>query len=78
MRNEVTAMVNLQRSNSPIEAVNALKEAIQELVLKALSKTDFFNHAAFYGETALRIFHGLPRFSEDGDFALVAPLFREN
>jgi len=73
MRNEVTAMVNLQRSNSPIEAVNALKEAIQELVLKALSKTDFFNRAAFYGETALRIFHGLPRFSEDMDFSLVKP-----
>lgn len=33
----------------------------------------FFSHAAFYGETALRIFYGLDRFSEDLDFSLIEP-----
>ncbi|MCR3906217.1 MAG: nucleotidyl transferase AbiEii/AbiGii toxin family protein [Tenericutes bacterium] len=50
---------------------NAIKEVLQEVVLAALSKTDFFNHAAFYGGTALRIFYGIDRFSEDLDFSLV-------
>ena len=49
---------------------NALKEVMQEIVLCGLSRTDFFKHAAFYGGTALRIFYGLDRFSEDLDFSL--------
>lgn len=44
-----------------------IKEIIQELTLYILSKTDFFNHAAFYGGTAL---YKLDRFSEDLDFSL--------
>lgn len=51
---------------------NALKEVMQEIVLCGLSRTDFFKHAAFYGGTALRIFYGLDRFSEDLDFSLDA------
>jgi predicted nucleotidyltransferase component of viral defense system len=39
--------------------------------LAGLQRADFFNHAAFYGGTALRIFHGLNRFSEDLDFSLL-------
>ena len=54
------------------EKKNALKEVMQEVILAALSKTDFFNYAAFYGGTALRIFYGLARFSEDLDFSLLA------
>ena len=49
---------------------NRIKEIIQELTLYILSKSDFFNHVAFYGGTALRIFHSLDRFSEDLDFSL--------
>ena len=49
----------------------ALREILQEIVLYALSNTDFFNHALFYGGTALRILYGLPRFSEDLDFSLL-------
>ena len=52
---------------------NALKEIIQELALLGLWRAKFYEHAAFYGGTALRIFHGLPRFSEDMDFSLLAP-----
>lgn len=50
---------------------NAMKEIMQEITLAALAKTDFFKHAAFYGGTALRIFHNLNRFSEDLDFTLL-------
>ncbi|MCD4697370.1 MAG: nucleotidyl transferase AbiEii/AbiGii toxin family protein, partial [Bacteroidales bacterium] len=34
-------------------------------------RAGFFNKAAFYGGTCLRIFHDLPRFSEDMDFSLL-------
>ena len=40
-----------------------------ELALLGLWRAKFFEHAAFYGGTALRIFHSLPRFSEDIDFS---------
>ena len=52
---------------------NALREIIQELALLGLWRSKFFEHTAFYGGTALRIFHGLPRFSEDMDFSLLLP-----
>ena len=41
---------------------------MQEIALLGLWRGGFFDNAAFYGGTALRIFHGLPRFSEDLDF----------
>ncbi len=50
---------------------NALKEIIQEITLAGLARGNFFDKAAFYGGTALRIFYGLPRFSEDLDFTLL-------
>ena len=53
------------------EILDALREIMQEITLAALSRTDFFEKAAFYGGTALRIFHGLDRFSEDLDFSLL-------
>src|SRR5699024_5782628 len=49
----------------------AMKEIMQEIVLCGLSRAGFFQKAAFYGGTALRIFYGLDRFSEDLDFSLV-------
>ena len=51
---------------------NAIKEIVQEVVLCGLSRSGFFKDAAFYGGTALRIFYGLDRFSEDLDFSLVS------
>lgn len=50
---------------------NVIKEVMQEIVLCGLSKAGFFNVAVFYGGTALRIFYGLDRFSEDLDFSLL-------
>lgn len=55
------------------EERNALKEVVQEVALCGLSRAGFFKAAAFYGGTALRIFYGLDRFSEDLDFSLAAP-----
>ena len=56
---------------------NSLKEVVQEIVLCGLSRAGFFKTAAFYGGTALRIFYGLDRFSEDLDFSMKVsdPLF---
>lgn len=54
------------------ETLAAMREIMQEIALAALSRTDFFDKAAFYGGTALRIFYGLDRFSEDLDFSLLA------
>jgi hypothetical protein len=55
------------------DTYEALREILQEIVLYALSDAGFFNHAVFYGGTALRILYGLPRFSEDLDFSLLKP-----
>ena len=55
------------------EIVAALREIMQEITLAGLSRTDFFEKAAFYGGTALRIFYGLDRYSEDLDFSLLNP-----
>ena len=52
---------------------NAIFEVNQQIILAGLYSGGFFESAAFYGGTCLRIFHGLQRFSEDMDFSLLAP-----
>ncbi|MBM4252051.1 MAG: nucleotidyl transferase AbiEii/AbiGii toxin family protein [Deltaproteobacteria bacterium] len=52
---------------------NALKEIIQEIALLGMWRGKFFERGAFYGGTALRVLHGLDRFSEDLDFTLLRP-----
>lgn len=54
---------------------HALREIFQEMALLGLWRAKFFEHAAFYGGTALRILYGLNRFSEDIDFSLLKPDF---
>jgi len=51
---------------------NAQYEVMQQVTLAGLYRGGFFNKAAFYGGTCLRIFHKLERFSEDMDFSLLA------
>ena len=53
------------------DVTQALREVMQEIALAGLQRGGFFDKAAFYGGTCLRIFHGLPRFSEDLDFSLL-------
>lgn len=55
------------------EAQSALREIMQEIALAGLYRAGFFEKAAFYGGTALRIFYNLDRFSEDLDFSLLQP-----
>ena len=50
--------------------MNAEQEVCQKIALAGLHRGGFFDHAAFYGGTCLRMFYGLPRFSEDMDFSL--------
>jgi hypothetical protein len=54
------------------EAKDALREIMQEIALAGLYRAGFFEKAAFYGGTALRIMYNLDRFSEDLDFSLLA------
>mgnify|MGYP003317383625 FL=1 len=51
----------------------AHQEVMQQIALAGLYRAGFFEQAAFYGGTCLRIFHGLQRFSEDMDFSLLQP-----
>ena len=53
--------------------INAQHEVMQQIALAGLYRGGFFNKAAFYGGTCLRMFYGLQRFSEDMDFSLIQP-----
>ena len=50
---------------------NALYEVMQQVALAGLARGGFFQEAAFYGGTCLRLFHGLKRYSEDMAFSLI-------
>ena len=69
----ITEMLRDYPCSNEQQAVNALREIMQEVALLALSRQDFFSRAAFYGGTALRILYGLNRGSEDMDFTLLSP-----
>lgn len=66
-------MIEKYENKTDYDRKNSMKEVVQEVVLCALSRGGFFHEAAFYGGTALRIFYGLDRFSEDLDFSLKKP-----
>ncbi len=53
------------------EEMSVIREIIQEITLLGLWRAKFFERAAFYGGTALRILYELQRFSEDLDFSLL-------
>lgn len=71
MNRVIEAMLDRYKPQNNEERENAIKEIMQEIALAGLSRGGFFDKAAFYGGTCLRIFHGLNRFSEDLDFALL-------
>ena len=66
----IEQMLKSYRVENIYDRKNAMKENMQEIVLCGLFRAGFFKRAAFYGGTALRIFYGLDRFSEDLDFSL--------
>lgn len=73
MHDAIRSMLNRYESQTRDESVNALREILQELALLGLWRGKFFEHAAFYGGTALRVLYGLDRYSEDLDFSLLRP-----
>lgn len=74
MKNEIyDNMLSAYDATTEQQRWNAIFEVNQQVILAGLYNGGFFDVAAFYGGTCLRIFHGLQRFSEDMDFSLLAP-----
>lgn len=73
MNDAVRQMLDSYACTTRDEYVNAVREILQQVALLGLWRSKFFEHAAFYGGTALRILHGLDRYSEDLDFSLLKP-----
>ncbi len=72
MNEVVSQMLERYPLDSLGDRLRALREVLQQLALLGLWRAKFYEHAAFYGGTALRVVHGLDRFSEDLDFSLLA------
>jgi hypothetical protein len=70
MISKLEEMMSRYPTETLLDKENALKETCQDILLYGLSKTNFFASAAMYGGTAMRLFLGLDRFSEDLDFTL--------
>jgi predicted nucleotidyltransferase component of viral defense system len=73
MNEAVRKMLERYPRETVSDHMQALREILQEVALLGLWRSKFFEHAAFYGGTALRILYGLDRFSEDLDFSLLEP-----
>lgn len=74
MNEVIKQMIGRYQPKDLREQKLALQEILQEIALVGLWRGSFFEHAAFYGGTALRILYGLDRFSEDLDFTLHTPI----
>jgi len=74
MHEAVARMISKYECRSAEDYTHALREIMQEIALLGLWRSKFFEKAAFYGGTALRILYGLDRFSEDLDFSLLSPM----
>ena len=73
MHDAIAKMVSKYDCHALNDYINALREILQEIALLGLWRAKFFEKAACYGGTALRILYGLDRFSEDIDFSLLQP-----
>ncbi len=73
MHDAIERMLAKYDIRSVDDTLRALREILQEIALLGLWRARFFEHAAFYGGTALRILHGIDRFSEGLDFSLLKP-----
>jgi len=73
MNDAIRSMITRRKPETAADWNRTLREVLQEAALAGLWRTGFFDKAAFYGGTALRLFHKLDRFSEDLDFTLLTP-----
>lgn len=71
MKEELREIV--RRQAAPGSPINLGREYLQARILLALQEAGAMIPLAFQGGTALRFLFGLPRFSEDLDFALERP-----
>jgi hypothetical protein len=71
-KSNITSMLN-RYEKLKISEQTKIREILQQTALLGLERQGFFEKAAFYGGTALRILYGLDRFSEDLDFTLLKP-----
>ena len=67
----IETMLSSYEIHTKEDRTNALHEVMQQIILAGLYRGGFFDKAAFYGGTCLRVFHGMQRFSEDMDFSLL-------
>jgi predicted nucleotidyltransferase component of viral defense system len=74
MHDALTRMLAKYKPARLEDTMRALREIMQEIALLGLWRSKFFESAAFYGETAMRVLYGLDRFSEDLDFSLLKPM----
>jgi predicted nucleotidyltransferase component of viral defense system len=73
MNTAIEQMLERYACQTRDDFVNALREILQQIALLGLWRGKFFEHAAFYGGTALRLLYGMDRYSEDLDFSLLKP-----
>jgi len=71
MHDAIGNMLERYECHTRDDYTNALREILQDVALLGLWRSKFFEHAAFYGGTALRLLYGSDRFSEDLDFSLL-------
>ena len=67
------SMVAAFQQKNAADERNAIHEVMQQIALAGLARGGFFQKAAFYGGTCLRLLHDMRRFSEDMDFSLLEP-----
>lgn len=65
MNDAIQQMLARYACKTQDDSINALREILQQIALLGLWRGKFFEHAAFYGGTALRVLYGLDRYSED-------------
>ncbi len=58
---------------TPVAGTDRVREYLQARILASLQRAGAMIPLAFHGGTALRFLYGMPRYSEDLDFALERP-----
>ena len=71
MHEAISNMLDRYECRTRDDYTNALREILQDVALLGLWRSKFFEHAAFYGGTALRLLYRMDRYSEDLDFSLL-------